>query len=500
VSGFGAVAATEPESELASLRRRLEEAEDTLRAIREGEVDALVVGGSGPDRPDEVFTLEAGPEPYRVFMEAMDIGAAALDEAGRVLFANIALCALLGQGVEALQANGLAAALGGAAEPQLRDLLARGGRARASAEIRAALGGEERLLLLSAAPLRLGPSFGLALTAADLTERQRAATAEESERLARAVIASASEAVIVCDGEGRITHVSRSGLALCEEAPVGRMFDEAYPLIVPEMTGLPAGEDLIALAVGGGMIQGIEASLGEAPAHRSFLVSAAPLIVSGDDIRGCVVTLVDLTQRKEAERHQLLLMKELDHRVKNTLALVVSICTRTASSEDTVEGFRRAFLGRIHALAATHTLLAEKSWANLLIGDVVAAELAPYVPAGDSRLSLAGLDIWVSPRAATALGLVLHELATNAAKYGALSKLDGRIAVSGHLDRDEQALTLEWRESGGPAVPAEPSRKGFGRSVIARSLSYAPDGGAELRFAPDGLQCTIRVPWQDLQL
>ncbi|WAJ27483.1 sensor histidine kinase [Antarcticirhabdus aurantiaca] len=486
--------------ETASLRRRLEEAEETLRAIREGEVDALVIGGSRPDRPDEVFTLEAGPEPYRVFMEAMDIGAAALDDGDRLLFANTALCALLGRSVEDLQESGLTAALGEEAEPQLRELLRRGREGRASAEFRAGVGDEERLLLLSAAPLRLGPTFGLALTAADFTERQRAASVEESERLARAVIASASEAVVVCDRDGRITHVSRSGLALCADVPVGRMFDEAYPLIVPEMTGLPAGEDLIAMAVGGGMIQGIEASLGEAPAQRSFLVSAAPLIVSGDDIRGCVVTLVDLTQRKEAERHQLLLMKELDHRVKNTLALVVSICTRTASSEDTVEGFRRAFLGRIHALAATHTLLAEKSWANLLIGDVVAAELAPYVPAGDSRLAMTGLDIWVSPRAATALGLVLHELATNAAKYGALSTLGGSIAVSGHLDREAEELTLEWRESGGPGIHTEPVRRGFGRSVIARSLSYAPDGGAELRFAPDGLECTIRVPWQDLQL
>ncbi|GGE11331.1 histidine kinase [Aureimonas endophytica] len=482
--------------EEAELRQRLEEAEETLRAIREGEVDALVIGGA---RPAEVFTLEAGPEPYRVFMEAMELGAAALDEANRVLFANKAFCTLFGCVMEELQGRALPEMLGEAVEKPLAEFLAKGRSEPHAAEFRVAGAAAERQLHLSAAPLRLGPSFGLALTVTDLTERQRLAATEESERLARAVIASASEAVIVCDLSGRITHISRSGLALCRDNPIGAMFDQAFPFTLPDVTGLLAGEDLIAMANGGGLVQGIEMAFEAPSARKSLLFSAAPLVVSGDDIRGCVVTLVDLTQRKEAERQQHLLMKELDHRVKNTLALVVSICARTASSEDTVEGFRKAFLGRIHALAATHNLLAEKSWANIRVLDVVAAELAPYVTLGDSRLELEGLEVWISPRAATALGLVTHELATNAAKYGALSTLEGRVSVRGRLDPEGRSLTLEWRERAGPMV-TEPERKGFGRSVIARSLAYVEDGGATLRFAPEGVECTISIPWQDVQV
>lgn len=480
---------------LADLKRRLEEAEETLRAIREGEVDALVIGGS---QPDAVFTLQGGPEPYRVFMEAMDLGAAALDGAHRLIYANNALCDLLGWSRAELEDQGLLACLGADAAETVRQLLSRAGDGRQAAEIRVAREGGDSLLHVSAAALQLGPTTGLALTFTDLTERLRAAAAEESERMARAVIASANEAVVVCDLDGVITHVNAPILGIAKESPLGRRFDEAIPLVLPEMTGLLAGEDLIAMAIGGGMVQGVEATAPDAPKARSLWVSAAPLVVTGDDIRGCVVTMVDLTQRKEAERHQILLMKELDHRVKNTLTLVMSICTRTASTEETVEGFRKAFLGRIHALAATHTLLAEKSWADLLVKDVVAAELAPYVVEGDARLALEGLDISVTPRAATALGLIFHELATNAVKYGALSAPDGHIHVSALLDGSSETFTVEWRESGGPPV-TEPTRRGFGGTVVSRSLSYAPDGGAELVFNPNGLFCTIRVPWQDVR-
>lgn len=482
------------QAELAELRQRLYEAEETIRAIREGEVDALVIEGT---RSAEVFTIEGGREPYRVFMEAMGLGAAALDGAQRLLYANSALCALLNRSSEDLQGTGLFEALGETASATLRDMLAEGGAQARSAELRVPGEREELHLHVSAAPLQLGPTDGTALTFTDLTEQQRNAAIEESERVARAVIASANEAVVVCDREGRITHVNGAVLAITARTPLGRRFDEAIPLVLSGMTGLLAGEDLIAMAVGGGMVQGVEAQAPDAPRARSLLVSAAPLVVSGNDVRGCVVTMVDLSQRKEAERQQLLIMRELDHRVKNTLALVMSICTRTASSEETVEGFRKAFLGRIHALAATHNLLSETSWADLNLKSVVSAELAPYVIEGDGRLSLRGLDVLITPRAATALGLIFHELATNAAKYGALSTQTGCVAIQARLDRAAQKLTVSWTEANGPEV-SEPARHGFGQTVIARSLSYAEDGAAELIFDRSGVTCRIDVPWQDV--
>jgi PAS domain S-box-containing protein len=475
------------------LRRRLEEAEDTLRAIREGEVDALVISGASAE---EVFTLEGGVEAYRAFMEAMEFGAAALDSHGRLVYANHALGELLGRTAAELNASGLFAALEPAAAQSVRAIAAKAadGRRRA-AEISIKAGEEDRHLLVSAAPLRLGPSDGVAVTFADLTARVRAAAAEESERMARAVITSANEAVVVCDGEGVVTHVNAAALPLASGSPVGRPFGDAFPLeFAPN--GLMQQDDLIAVAIAGAPVQGIEASAPNALRQQDLLVSAAPLVVAGQQTRGCVVTLVDLTQRKAAERQQLLLMHELDHRVRNTLTLVTAICARTASSADTIEAFQTAFLGRIQALAATHKLLSDKSWADLTIQEIVQAELAPYVGAASMRVRLAGLGVPVTARTATALGLIFHELTTNAVKHGALSVNDGVIDV--RVIEDDESFVVEWREHGGPAV-SEPTRSGFGRTVIDRSLAFAPDGGAEMRFEPAGVVCTMRIPTQEVR-
>jgi PAS domain S-box-containing protein len=475
------------------LRLRLEEAEETLRAIREGEVDALVIGGGSAE---EVFTLEGGVEAYRAFMEAMEFGAAALDGHGRLVYANHALGELLGRTAAELNATGLFSALEPAAADAVRAIAAKaadGGRKAAEIRIKARDG--DRHLLVSAAPLRLGPSAGVAVTFADLTARVRAAAAEESERMARAVITSANEAVVVCDGDGVVTHVNAAALPLAIASPVGRPFREAFPLEFPP-NGLMQQEDLISVAIAGAPVQGIEASAPKASRHQDLLVSAAPLVVAGQQTRGCVVTLVDLTQRKAAERQQLLLMHELDHRVRNTLTLVTAICARTASSSDTIEAFQTAFLGRIQALAATHKLLSDKSWADLTIEEIIQAELAPYVGAASKRVRLAGLDAQVTARAATALGLIFHELTTNAVKYGALSVNEGVIDV--RAVEDEATLVVEWRESGGPIVD-EPTRSGFGRTVIARSLAFAPDGSAELHFEADGVVCSMRIPAQEVR-
>src|SRR3546814_4390905 len=129
------------------------------------------------------------------------------------------------------------------------------------------------------------------------------------------------------------------------------------------------------MANSGRTLQGIEAHAPDAPRVKDLLISIAPLTLSGEAISGCVVTMVDLSQRKIAERQQLLMMRALDHRIKNTLALVLSISHRTAASEDTLEGFQDAFSARIQALAATHNLLAEPSWADLVLRDLAVGEL-----------------------------------------------------------------------------------------------------------------------------
>lgn len=481
---------------IADLRARLAEAEETLEAIRDGEVDALVVR---TEESDQVFLIEGDGQSYRTFMEVMDTGASALDAEGNVLYANRNLLSLLSKSLADVQGRPLRHAFSESNAAKLDEMFGSSEADRHSTQIMITdPAGLDLHYLVSAAPLRVGTVSGHAVTFADVTERVRAEAAEQSERAARAVIASANEAVLVCDREGIVTHANGAARNVYDGDPVGLRFNEAVPLVFPSATGLLEAGDLVDLAIAGSSVQGIEAVASEAPEVKDYLVSAAPLRVAGDQISGCVVTMVDLSQRKAAEKQQLLLMAELDHRVKNTLALVMSISARTLNNEDTLEGFHKAFTGRIQALAQTHNLLADRSWSNLYLKDVIASEFAPFVEHSAGRVQIDGLDISVAPRAAIAVGLIIHELTTNAVKYGALSNDSGTITITG-LERhpESEALEFIWRESGGPAVE-EPKRRGFGRTVIARSLQYSPRGNADLDFDPSGVRCRIAIPAEDL--
>jgi PAS domain S-box-containing protein len=476
------------------LKRRLDEAEETLRAIRDGEVDALLVRNERMG--DEVFTLE-GDASYHAFMEAMELGAAAFDEANRLLYANKAVRQLLRLTEEGVDATHFWAALNEEPRAAVLALMGEARQTKTSGEIRAILGNEELHLLVSAAPLQLGANRGVAVTFTDITSKVRAAAAEASERAAHSIIASANEAVVVCDVNGVVTHANAAVASICSGNPVGRLFGEVIPLTLPDTTGLLQADDIIALASSGNSVQGIEAIAPDAPRVKDLLLSAAPLRVGSDQVSGCVITMVDLSQRKAAEKQQLLLMGELDHRVKNTLALVLSICKRTASTEESVPAFQAAFSGRIQALAATHNLLADRSWSSISISEVISAELEPFLGMAQSRLSVTGVDALMLPRAAIALGLIIHELATNAVKYGSLSNGIGRVMVSVTKDADTPYLAVEWKEDGGPIV-RQPTKRGFGQTVITRSLQYMPAGGADIEYLPEGVRCLIRVPDEDV--
>lgn len=482
---------------IADLRLRLAEAEETLRAIRENEVDALVMRGP---LDEQVFTIGGDSESYRAFMEVMEPGAAALDGSGRVLYANSALTRLLGTTLTELQGKSLADVLGFDAGKKLKQLLGEVCPAGQSREVRVYRGGESDLYFIAvASPLQLGTISGHAVTFSDVTERVRNESARQSDFAARAVIASANEAVVVCDRDGIVTHANAASSNVYDGNPVGQAFADIIPLVFREATGVLQADDMIAMVTAGTPLRGVEVTALNAPKVKDYLVSAAPLRVAGDRISGAVITMVDLSQRKAAENQQNLLMHELDHRVKNTLTLVQSISSRTASTADTVEEFQTAFAGRIHALAATHTLLLESSWSSLELRDIVISELAPYIEATADQIMIEGLDVAVTPRAAIAFGLIVHELATNAVKHGALSEQGGHVAMRA-IGRNEAdgAFVLEWRESGGPPVQP-PTRKGFGHTVIARSLQYSTGGGAEFDFDPSGLVCRISIPSEDLR-
>ena len=201
---------------------------------------------------------------------------------------------------------------------------------------------------------------------------------------------------------------------------------------------------------------------------------------------------IDVTERKHAEQHQRALNAELDHRVKNVLATVSAIIAQTQEASSSRADFVTALNNRINSLATTHELLSESNWRGASLAEIVRRELAPYTRGNtDAR----GPSITLKAEATQAVATVLHELTTNAAKYGALSNRSGRVSVrwrwleNGSHDR----LVIEWQESGGPPVLA-PSRSGYGTSIIRELIPFEFGGAVELSFATEGTRCRLEIP------
>jgi PAS domain S-box-containing protein len=203
---------------------------------------------------------------------------------------------------------------------------------------------------------------------------------------------------------------------------------------------------------------------------------------------------IDITERKQAEARQALLIAELDHRVKNVLARVAVVAMQTRKGSDSMDEFVKTLDGRIKSMASAHALLSQGRWQGVGLTDLVRHQLAPYATAANTRID--GPDIMLSAAATTAVAMVLHELATNAAKYGALSMPDGQVSVN--WDRSSGAdaaasLMIEWRETGGPRV-ATPARSGFGTGLIRDLVPHELGGTVDLAFGPDGVSCKIGFP------
>jgi PAS domain S-box-containing protein len=203
------------------------------------------------------------------------------------------------------------------------------------------------------------------------------------------------------------------------------------------------------------------------------------------------VLFTDITARKRWEEHQRLLINELNHRVKNTLATVQSIASQTLRNAGSAEGAREALENRLLALSRVHDVLTRENWEGADLYEIVADAVAPYSNPGEDRLHLSGETIRLPPRMALALAMALQELATNAVKYGALSNDTGEVRITWR-DGDD-SLHLTWAEQGGPPVTA-PSRRGFGTRLIERSLASDLNGDVRIAFEPSGLVCTVDAP------
>ncbi|MGY2049250.1 PAS domain-containing protein [Methylobacterium sp. JK268] len=215
--------------------------------------------------------------------------------------------------------------------------------------------------------------------------------------------------------------------------------------------------------------------------------------------RRLIGVVADITDRRVAEERQTLLIRELHHRVKNTLATVQAIVGSTARTASSIESFYEAFVGRIMSLAHTHSVLTEDVWQTASLRGLLENELRPYAdgamtPQEEGRITLDGPAVDLASEIAVPIGMAIHELTTNAAKYGALSGRGGRVQVSWSLEEEDRPiLRFEWRESGGPRV-VPPTRQGFGSRLLQRVLSTQVQASVAIDYAPEGLRLTMLAP------
>jgi PAS domain S-box-containing protein len=269
---------------------------------------------------------------------------------------------------------------------------------------------------------------------------------------------------------------------------VGHTDDEIIPA-----ESLPAIRAMKQEVLDAGAPKDGEARIADGATIRWFDLHIEPLREEAGAIAGLTCAAVDVTERKEGEAHLRLLMRELTHRSKNLLAVIQAMARQTARRAGTIDGFLEQFSNRLQALSRSHDLLVQEGWHGAALDELVRSQFGKYL--GGSQVTIEGPPIRLRPEAAQSLGLALHELVSNAAKYGALSVPTGQVSVKWALRPDAGAPGIEivWVESGGPAVSV-PDHQGFGRLVIERNLAGSLDAEVAMSFASEGVRCQIVIP------
>ncbi|WP_439594341.1 HWE histidine kinase domain-containing protein [Falsiroseomonas sp.] len=356
---------------------------------------------------------------------------------------------------------------------------------------------------LAAAPVAEFEALRVVLAQAAETTRARsvsegrAAAAEEAaaelraERdRARLYFDMAQAVLVVLGPDGRVRSINRHGLSVLglrhEDEAVGRDWFEGFvpPRLRPQLRRLFQG---LAQGTEDGAASTENAVLRADGTERLLVWRNAVLRDAAGRLIAVIASGEDITDRRATEERQTLLMREVDHRAKNALAVVQSILRLTRAERP--RDFATAVEGRVNALARAHTLLARESWAGGSLRELVRTELAAY--GAEDRLRIEGPPVWLAPDAVQPLSLVLHELATNAAKYGALSAPGGRLAVDWQVEADG-GLRLDWREDGA-ALAGAPAHRGFGSRMIAATVTGQLGGSLTMDWRPAGLHARLRI-------
>lgn len=320
----------------------------------------------------------------------------------------------------------------------------------------------------------------------------------ENEQHLRDLLGALPAAVYTTDANGRITFFNNAAVEMSGRTPqIGDMWCVTWRLYNTDGTLLPHDQCPMAVALKEDRaVRGAEA-IAERPdgTRIPFIPYPTPLHDADGKLIGGINMLVDITERKQAENRQRILIDELNHRVKNTLATVQSLAGQTARHADSLEDFSLRFEARLLALSRAHDLLTRRHWEGASL-DLLSREVMA-VMAGDAvtQISIDGPAVDLDPRTALNLTMVLNELATNAMKYGALATEDGSLSLVWQLEeRDDllPKLIVEWRESGGlPVVP--PTRRGTGSRLMERCIERDLGGEMDLAFEPSGVVCRISI-------
>jgi two-component system CheB/CheR fusion protein len=331
----------------------------------------------------------------------------------------------------------------------------------------------------------------------ELGEQQSVATASHHSDF-REFYRTAPVGLCLVDASLRYVHVnellaSMNGRTVAEHIgrPLHEVIPEVAPLIAPIFRRvLETGETVTAAEV--------EADAPGTPYHRHiYLVTYQPFGSKDGKPAGVSTVVEDVTELKRTERRLRTTIRELDHRVKNTLALVAALADHTARASTSLEEFMQTYGRRIAALARMHGPLTSEVTQSVTLSELVSLVVLPVCAVPDN-VSVEGVDVRVSSGSVRPLGLALHELATNAVKFGSLSTRTGRVTIDVRTEAGEagRSVRIEWIESGGPPVEAS-SRRGSGSTLIEQTLPYEMDAVVRLELAPAGARCEIVLPVRD---
>jgi PAS domain S-box-containing protein len=323
---------------------------------------------------------------------------------------------------------------------------------------------------------------------------ERARDLEDSEERFRSLASLVPAFVWFADSDGNIHYLNDRWYAY-----TGQTSAEALPLGWANVVHPSDAERTLAAwreSVASGSLYEVEVRYRRHDgAYRWFLARAEPLRNEAGEIKGWFGSSTDIDAIKRAEQHRVLLINELNHRVKNTLATVQSVAMQTFRSDNTSKEARVRFEARLMALSKAQDVLTRENWEGAELAVIIQDAVEPHCGDNAARLTLKGPAVELTPQMALAFAMALHELCTNAAKYGAFSVATGRVTVEWLvvISGGERRLHLKWQESGGPGV-SPPTRRGFGSRLIERGLAKELNGEVRLSYEPSGVICTVDVP------